>query len=449
MSQASGVQAALPFLRSWLSYRARQQDLNFSITIRDRSKIYFTEAYGVADGIGTQLTVEHMFHVASQTKILTAAAIMLLAEQDKLKLDDAVGTYLPWVKKHKDSRFQTITIRHLLTHTSGLMRDLPESDYLLFEQPWPTYQTVERMILAEDLIASPGSHVKYSNTGFALLGQLIAAVSAMPYRLFIQKNILDPLRLEHVAIDYSASLAKYIPTGYGLRRSEKRAPIHNRRSTQGMTSAMGAYATPSAMCHLIVSLLRGGDILSRSSRELMQQTQSTISEGYDQGISFGFGLQVQKAGQRRLVGHSGHMGGHVTATFYDPQSGLAVSAAGISKDTPSVAIVHGIFGAIDHFIIAGKTEGPDKRRLPFNARLSNKISTVEIVHAQKKIVAIDPDDWAPFAWSEELEIIDETTLRATDVHSLYNSGERIYYEFRGESIQRVRFAGLTMWPEIL
>jgi len=139
------------------------------------------------------------------------------------------------------------------------------------------------------------------------------------------------------------------------------------------------------------------------------------------------------------------MAGHVSATFYDPRAELAVSVAGNSKDTPSVQIVRGIFGAMDYFGAPGKSA--ETGDMHFNVRLRNAISTIQIVQTGTNIMAIDPDDWEPFAWGENLEIVDNRTLRVADRHSLYNGGEVFTYELKDGAAQAVRFAGLTLWPD--
>jgi CubicO group peptidase (beta-lactamase class C family) len=210
---------------------------------------------------------------------------------------------------------------------------------------------------------------------------------------------------------------------------------------------MGAYATTEAMCNLVAALFAGNrELLNDSNKRRMQHAQSTVSGGYDQGISFGFGSELQVVGARRLAGHGGHMAGHLSATFYDPRAKLAVSVAGNSKTTPSVHIVRGVFGAIDHF---GAASQPTTRTNTsnFNVRLRNKISTVQIVQTPASVMAIDPDDWEPFAWGENLEVVDDHTLRVADQHSLYNSGELFEYEYDNGMVQSVRFAGLALQPD--
>ena len=166
--------------------------------------------------------------------------------------------------------------------------------------------------------------------------------------------------------------------------------------------------------------------------------------GRDFGTEFGLGYRIQRVGGRKLIGHDGHLAGHVTATFFDPDARLAVSAASNAKDAPILQIINGIFEAIDWFA----RNAPAKKNLAkFNTRLRSDTGSVEVIAGKNKIVATDPDSWRPFNLLEELERVDSKTLRIVTATSTFLTGELVSYKFDKNVIRAVRYAGLTMVPE--
>ena len=148
---------------------------------------------GVAQiGDTTPVNEDTVFRIASMTKSFTALAILALRDEGKLSLDEPAGKYLPELAAMplptRDA--PAITIRHLLTHSAGFPEDNPWGDRQL-AQPRDTLTSWVRAGLP--FSTSPGTAFEYSNYGFALLGQIVARVSGMPYRDFVSTRILRPL----------------------------------------------------------------------------------------------------------------------------------------------------------------------------------------------------------------------------------------------------------------
>lgn len=123
------------------------------------------EAYGYADlEKKTKLTPQHIFRIASHSKTFTATALMQLQEQGKLRIDDYVIDYLPWLKGHKDKRWQKITIRQLMSHGAGVIRDGLNADYWQLERPFPAQEELKGEILEADIDIDNNTKLKYSNT---------------------------------------------------------------------------------------------------------------------------------------------------------------------------------------------------------------------------------------------------------------------------------------------
>jgi CubicO group peptidase (beta-lactamase class C family) len=447
--QENGLQRAIFFLESWLAYRAEHVNhVGFSVAVYKDEQVIFSRAYGHTDTeAGKALTTNHSFNMASQTKMLTAALIMHLAEERKIILDEPAVTYLPWLKRHPDRRFQRIKVRHLLAHSSGIRREAPRADYWGFTQEFPTKKDHIRSVLSQNLGFFPGRKVKYSNLGYSLLGLVIESVTGQPYRSYLNQV----LALLNLNLKPHTLAGKDVVTGYGWPYRHQRLPIHHmEHDPRAMASVTGVYTTPETMCRLIATLfMHENDLLSKKSKETMWQTQSQVKQGYDLGVEFGYGHEIHHISSRRIVGHSGHAGGHMTATFYDPERHLAVSVAANARDLPSDSVARGIFDAILFYLPKSDV---DSKKIPldtlkFEGRFINELSTIQVVQGVNKLVMIDPDDWESFSWCEELEVIDDKTLRFVTKGSLYNEGELVEYMYSNNKLTCIRLAGQTLLPE--
>jgi CubicO group peptidase (beta-lactamase class C family) len=338
-----------------------------------------------------------------------------------------------------DRRIQKITIRHLLHHSSGLIRD-GKNDYWITDASFPSKTALRTLILNSPVIFDPGTQLKYSNLGYALLGELISEQVKQPYEDYVAAHILQPLNSGATFTPDPGA----IPTGYGLAFNHKRRPLKPALHTKALVPVTGLYASPADMCTLAAALYDGQSVLlSEAMKHTMRESkQSAI--GYDYGTEFGLGLEVHCVSGRNLVGHSGHISGNLTATIYDPRLGVAVSVAANAKDAPCVAMVRGILGALYYFL---DNAPQDTQCTPFAVRLCNDLSTIEIVQSGDSIAVLDPDDWDPFAAPESAERINDTTLRIITPGSVFNFGELIEYTFSGKSIDYVRFAGMKISPD--
>lgn len=147
---------------------------------------------------GQPVTPETLFPIASTTKTMTATAILQLVEQDKVNLDDPVRKYLPWFRTADEQVSGAITIRHLLTHTSGI----PENSHGLIWQDQAIGSSLEagaRSLEKVRLQSQPGERSAYNNNGYGLLGLIIEQVSGQDYAAYMQQHIWAPLGMANTA----------------------------------------------------------------------------------------------------------------------------------------------------------------------------------------------------------------------------------------------------------
>ncbi len=167
--------------------------------IVDREGVVLQGAYGVKDfKSGQKVNPETLFRIGSITKTITSMALLRQRDERRLSLDDPIVQYIPEaatiVYPTKDSPL--ITIRHLVTHTSGL----PENGKLIFweEGPEVTKADILGAITGVQLQFAPGTGVQYSNLGMALTGMIVESISGIPYREYVKKHIFDPLGMSDV-----------------------------------------------------------------------------------------------------------------------------------------------------------------------------------------------------------------------------------------------------------
>ena len=173
-----------------------------SVAVVKDGRIAYLKAYGNAKiEPKTLATPEMRYSIGSISKQFTAAAVLLLQEQRKLTLDDKVAKYIPDL-----TRANEVTIRQLLSHTSGYQDYWPQ-DYVMPMMLQPvTPQKILEMFAHKDLDFDPGTKWQYSNTNYVIAGVIVEKVSGMPLLEFLQKNVFTPLGMKSTSYrfaDYS------------------------------------------------------------------------------------------------------------------------------------------------------------------------------------------------------------------------------------------------------
>ena len=277
-------------------------------------KIY-EKAYGnrAVAPAAEAMTVDTIFDAASITKVVaTTPAIWLLIQRGKIGLDDAVQKYIPEFP-HSD-----VTIRHLLTHTSGLRPDLDLSD------PWEGYDTAMKLIMQEQLITKPGYAFRYSDINFELLGEIVQRVSGERLDVFVKRNVFDPIGMTDSGFRSAAeggvgSQSRIAPTE-GLLRGVVHDPTARRMG--GVAGHAGLFTTVHDLARYCRTILGGGaPVFSPNIVKMMTSVQSPPgvaakrSGGFDVDSSFS-----RPRGDLFPIGTFGHTG--FTGGFFwiDPTS---------------------------------------------------------------------------------------------------------------------------------
>jgi len=284
---------------------------------RDGNVVY-QNGYGMANlELDVPITPASIFHVASVSKQFTAMAVMLLVRDGKLSLDDDVRRHLPELPDYK----HTITIRHLLQHTSGL-RDQWDLLYMArgrFEENRINESDVLEIVARQkELNFVPGTEYVYSNTGYTLAGTIVKRVSGKSLREFADERIFRPLGMTqtHFHDDYTM-VVKGRAAGYARGADGKWHVSLPNYDTYGATSL---FTTVGDLLKWDVNVWKptvGDDALLREMR-----TSATLASGDSSGYGLGIATEVYRGA--RLVGHAGGDAGYRTYLGRFPEHGLSV-----------------------------------------------------------------------------------------------------------------------------
>jgi CubicO group peptidase (beta-lactamase class C family) len=290
-----------------------------------------------------KMRTDDMFWIASMTKPMTAVAVMMLQDEGKLSVDDPVEKHLPEFKnewmvdaKSKDEMKlvrppRAITIRDLLTHTSGL------GDV---SAPRPNCSLAELIMAYSQapLNFPPGSKWSYCNSGINTLGRIVEVVSGMGFAEFLQKRLFDPLDMDDTTFWPSKRQVWHVAKSYqpgtnGLAEADVyfvKGPLIWRERTP--FPAGGLYSTARDVSHFYQMMLNGGtwhgkQLLKRETVTEMTRTQTgDIKTGFTDGASWGYGFCVVKEpqGVTRMLspGSFGHGGAYGTQSWADPKRDL-------------------------------------------------------------------------------------------------------------------------------
>ena len=196
------VTAQIDLLSAWIEAQmAYSGQPGLAIGIVYDQALLWTRGFGYAN-VEAQMatTPQTIYRIASITKLFTSTAIMQLRDAGTLQLDDPVTKHLPWFAIQQPSTdAPPITIRHLLTHTSGLPR---EAAFPYWTEPdaFPTYEQIRATVPHQEAVLPPETRWTYSNLGLALAGNIVEVVSGQDYAAYIQQHILDPLGMQSMYV---------------------------------------------------------------------------------------------------------------------------------------------------------------------------------------------------------------------------------------------------------
>jgi CubicO group peptidase (beta-lactamase class C family) len=321
------------------------------IAITRDGKLVYGRGYGMANlEHGVPLSTNSVFEIASTSKQFVAMSVALLVRQGKLGLDDEIQKYLPEIRRYEN----TITLRHLIHHTSGL------SDHLYvgfwagfnFENHYPVDEVIGLISRQKVLNFQPGEEHQYSNTGYVLLAEIIKRVSGLNLRAFAEQNIFAPLGMKntHFHDDYT----EIVPN---------RASAYSPRESGGYKLDMtnldvvgdgGLYTTVEDLCLWDANFYN--NILGGYGQDLIEEVTTSGQLNSGEVLGYAHGLFVESYRRLKVVSHSGGWFGYGAELMRFPEQGFSVicltnlgnvDPAGLAKRIADIYLAEQFTAAMD------------------------------------------------------------------------------------------------------
>jgi CubicO group peptidase (beta-lactamase class C family)/D-alanyl-D-alanine dipeptidase len=313
------VAALRPFIEREL---AQKEIPALSIAIVDDQQIVWAQGFGMADPKAkTPATAETVYRIGSVSKLFTDIGIMQLVEKDQINLDAPITAYLPDFQP-KNPFGTDITLRQMMSHRSGLLREPPYGNY--FEPDQTSLAKTVASLNDTELVYAPNTHTKYSNAAIGTVGYVLQQHAGEPFAKYLKRSVLDPMQMNHSSFEPDpkiiANLAKAEMWTYdGLNFP---APTFE----LGMAPAGCMYSTVYDLGKFLSVLMAQGK--TPSAGNLIQP--STLAEMWKPqfpnpgGRVFGLGFIVHPFEGHRLVGHGGAIYGFATTLDLLPDDKVGV-----------------------------------------------------------------------------------------------------------------------------
>ena len=333
---------AFRLIDTWVGAQRDYKNIpSVSVAIVKDQETIWRKAFGMANNDGkVAASTSTVYSICSISKLFTSIAIMQLYDAGKLRLDDNIETILPHYNlKQQYKESGPITIRSLLTHSSGLPR---ESDYPYWtgpDFPFPTQEQMNAKLGQQQTLYPSSTYFQYSNLGIALLGEVVEKISGKPYDMYVEENILKPLRLAstHPFIP-KEEWGKKMALGYsavkrdGLREKVNLFDAKGIKAAAGYTSNVEDLAAFASWQFRLLN--KGGTEILKSSTLKEMHRVHWVDPDWKTFWGLGFSIAQQEGGN--FVGHGGSCPGYRSIFQLDPKVKMAyivmINAGGESPE---------------------------------------------------------------------------------------------------------------------
>jgi serine beta-lactamase-like protein LACTB len=338
---------AVEALRRWLEQEVAAKKLPaLSIALVDDQMTVWSRGFGYQDPQAkTAATGDTVYRVGSVSKPFTTLLLMLLVEMGLIDLDAPVQDYLPDFQPINKSG-KKITLRQMVSHRSGLVRESPVGNY--FDDTSPTLAETVKSINKTELVYVPETKTSYSNAALATVGYVLERAQKEPFEKLIQRRLLEPLGMKDSSFDPSPALRQRLARAlmWTYHGREFAAPTWD----LGMAPAGNLYSTVNDQARFLKFLFGGGrtadgrQLLKRETLEKMWEIQFA---GKDEKSGFGLSFMVSEFEGKRRIGHGGAVYGFATelAALPDDKLGVIVCSSrdvsnGVTRHVADVSLRH-------------------------------------------------------------------------------------------------------------
>ena len=292
---------------------------SFSISIVDDEKMVWAKSFGKSDYKNdVPATNNTIYKIGSVSKLFTDIAIMQMVEQGKIDIDAPVTTYLPDFNPNNPYE-KEITLRQLMTHRSGLVREPPIGNY--YDDTEPSLAATIESLNSTDLVFEPETQVKYSNAAIGVVGYVLEKINNKPFAQYLSETLLAQLDMKSSGFEPSPLINSNLAKAKMWRfdGAEFEAPEFQ----LGFAPAGSMYSTMSDLAKFMVALIQGGGkILTPESLEEMLTPQFT-----DSNTGYGLGFRVGNLNGHKVVSHGGAIYGFSTDLKVLPDAKIGVAAS--------------------------------------------------------------------------------------------------------------------------
>lgn len=324
---------AFRLIEVWLDAQKDYEQLpGISAAVVRDQEIIWSDAFGQANpGMNLESKPTTLCSICSISKLFTSVAVMKLYDEGKIRLDDRIEDLLPWYdlpQQYKGSG--PVTIRSLLTHSSGLPRESAHPYWTGPDFPFPTQEEIREGLSTQETLYPSSTNYQYSNLGLTLLGEVVEEVSGMPYEDYVQQNILDPLGLTDTRPRMPEELyGKQLAIGYSATTRNGGREKVNFFHANGITPAAGYSSNVLDLGKFASWQFRLYDtslieILKPSTLKYMHRVQWMDKPGMDWARGLGFGVYTDNG--TTLVGHGGSCPGYRSVLQLDTKKKMAYTA---------------------------------------------------------------------------------------------------------------------------
>ena len=360
------------------------------IQIMQDNTLVYANALGLAQSEEhTKLSLKDNLQIGSVTKQFTAAAILLLAEQGKLKLSDTLDKFLP---DYPTGQYK-ITLKQMLNHTSGLPNYLENSETMQRAKTYAELDVVVKQLAKDEMAFAPGSQHKYSNTAYILLGKVIEIVSQQSYQAFMQKHIFAKAGLKNTYVVTSKNKQSQVigytrvpenPDDYFMAELVDYSWIH----------AAGAIAsTVNDMAKWNQALVTG-KVISPKSYQLMTSV-TKLNDGSE--VPYGLGVDVYSISGQLAISHRGGVPGFQSWSVFFPKQGVyGIILSNDETTHPGPSLLHMLaktLGMMPKMLATKVTKEQAQRFIGSYQQGNGELQKITYANEQLFMQSGDEDKW--------------------------------------------------------
>ena len=337
---------AFQLIDYWLEAQKDYENLpGLTAVVTDKKETKWTGSFGFSNGV-QPMRVENTFSICSISKLFTAVAIMQLVEDGKINLDDPIQKVLPWFDINNEFKdVPELTIKSILSHSSGLPRESNHPYWSWPDFPFPTKQDVIDELKNQEMLYPPSKYYQYSNLGLSLLGFIVEEVTQTNFDDYVNQNILIPLSMNNTKTYMSTEdYGKNLTLGYSsLNRNNEREKV-NFFNADGIAAAAGFTSNVEDLAKFArwqIDLVKSLEkkILSPETLKLMHEIH------WDDeltSVTRGLGFGVYNFDGENWVGHGGSCPGYRSQLYINTDKELAYSVMINSSGTSPTKYIDGI-----------------------------------------------------------------------------------------------------------